>query len=213
VAIPENSRLYPLGLRCEITGPADGCAGDTSGVYSMPYRSYCVSMLDKIDAALRSPYQYPEMPKRQVASFDCMALGVKARDPVTDTTAGLPDSLTLWSNVVAPGKFFDFDRYNPGGFTYVEIYDPAYWMKRDLLQSQSCFHPMYRMRARSKQSVLDNQVFAIWLTKYETVTPDVLSGVAVAAPSAHFGTELWFFNRAQVNEITNVLFGKWRILK
>jgi hypothetical protein len=51
----------------------------------------------------------------------------------------------------------------------------------------------------------------LWLSKYDHVVPDVEIGVAVAAPSAHFGFELWFFNRAQVNAIIDLIFQKWGI--
>jgi hypothetical protein len=49
------------------------------------------------------------------------------------------------------------------------------------------------------------------VTKYDGVVPDVESGVAVAAPSAHFGFELWFFNRTQVNALIDLIFEKWGI--
>jgi hypothetical protein len=147
-----------------------------------------------------------------------MTIGYKTHDAVTETFPGysdFPDTLLLWSSVTATGKYFDFTRPAPypGGFTYVEIYDPAYWMTRDFLKSQSCFHPIYRMRTKSTASSLDKQVFALWLTKYQNVTPDVQSGVAVAAPSFHFGTELWYFNRAQVAKIMRTIFGRWQILR
>jgi hypothetical protein len=210
-----NAQVFPIGLKCEITGPKDGCEGDTSGVNTMAYKDYCVSMIDKVSGSIRSASQYPELPKRLVRNFDCMRLGVKAHgDAVTDTVQGMPDTLSLWSNVIAPGKYFNFNMVAPwpGGFTYVEVYDPAYWMNRDFLKSQSCFHPMYRMRAASTASGLDNTVFALWLTKYQNVVPEVQSGVAVAAPSVHFGTELWYFNRTQVSKIIRVIFTKWQIL-
>ena len=34
---------------------------------------------------------------------------------------------------------------------------------------------------------------------------------AVGAPSVHFGFPLWFFNRAQVDSIADVIFDEWQI--
>ncbi|MCK4235509.1 MAG: hypothetical protein KAX38_00220 [Candidatus Krumholzibacteria bacterium] len=49
-----------------------------------------------------------------------------------------------------PPRYFNPNNsYGPGGFTYVEIYDPEYWMDRNYVTSQACFHPMYRMRSRN----------------------------------------------------------------
>ena len=54
-------------------------------------------------------------------------------------------------------------------------------------------------------SVLNNQTVALWVTKYAHVVPDVAAGVAVAAPSAHFGFELWFFDRTQGKAIIDAI--------
>ncbi|HUV35702.1 MAG TPA: hypothetical protein VMX58_02050, partial [Patescibacteria group bacterium] len=100
----------------------------------------------------------------------------------------------------------------PGGLTYVEIYDPDYYMEFKIVESQPCFHPMFRMKARSSLSVLNDCAVAIWITKYEDIVPQVKGGTPVAARSVHFGFPLWFFKRAQVSQIVEVVFEEWGIL-
>ena len=200
-----GAMVFPLNLRCEITGPREGCEGDTSGVYSMAYRDYCVTMLDKVTGTFRSD---PDMRIRR-EQLDALESATRNdADPYTAGTPGLPATLTLWEEITKTDRYFDPRKR---GFNYVEIYDPPYWMNQKQAKSQGCFHPMYLMRARNVVSPVNNTAIALWVTKYAGVVPDVESGVAVAAPSAHFGFELWFFNRTQVNAIIDLLFEKWGI--
>jgi hypothetical protein len=202
------AQVFPMSLKCDITGPSADCSGDQSGVNSMPYRDYCVSVIDKIVGTFRSD---PDMPLRTVRNYDCLASARKSNDVVAGTLPGLPDTLALWEEITKPGRYFNplAPSPYPGGFTLVEVYDPAYWMARDNLTSQPCFHPLYRMKAKNTVSALNNTAMALCLTKYENVVPDVGSGVA--AKSFHFGTELWYFNRQQVNKIMDVIFSQWQI--
>lgn len=203
--LTENAQRFPLDLRCEITGPQYGCGPDTSGVECMVYRDYCVSVLDKAIAMPRTAWWWL-MPERRV-EWDAMSYGyLDAVDPVTAEHPGLPRKLQLWSTVTRPGNFFD---PQVRGFTFVEVYNPEYWMSLMWLKAQSCFHPMYRMRARNSVSAVDEAVVAFWTTKHAGVVAPVPG--AVAAPSVHFGLPLWFFNRAQVDSIADVVFGEWRI--
>jgi hypothetical protein len=204
---------FPMNLKCETTGNQEGCEGDTSGVNCYPYKDYCITMLDKIVGAIRTT---TGMPLRRVRNYDCMFPGARLSSDVWNTTVpGMPATLDLWEEVVKAGRFFDpaaADPY-PGGFTLVEIYDPTYWMRRNLImRSQGCFHPMYLMQAKNTSSGLHNQAVALWVTKYADILPEVTEGIAVAAPSAHFGFELWYFNRAQGTAIINAIFAKWGLL-
>jgi hypothetical protein len=206
------ARGFPLNIKCELLGNTDGCEGDTSGVNSYPYKDYCITMLDKIDGALRTD---SDMPMRRIRNYDCMYPGaVKTADAWNDSFPDLPGTLNLWSEILVAGRYFapNEPAPRPGGFTYVEIYDPAYWMTRNSVTSQRCFHPMYRMRAKNTSSALNNTTVAVWVTKYAKIVPEVSTGVAVAAPSAHFGFELWFFDRAQCKTIMDAIFRKWQIL-
>jgi hypothetical protein len=202
------AQSFPMNLRCEITGNQAGCDGDLSGVNTIAYRDYCVTMLDKVVGAFRRD---ADMPTRMVR-VDCMTHAVRADDPVASALASLPDRLDLWEEITKPGRYFDpaAPAPRPGGFTFVEAYDPAYWMSRNSVTSQSCFHPMFRMRTRSSVSVLDNTAVALVLTKHENVAPPAPG--AVAAKSFHFGFPLWYFNRQQVNRIISVVFTEWQIM-
>lgn len=209
-----GAQMYPMSLRCEITGNQEGCEGDTSGVNCMAYKDYCISMLDKVTGTFRND---EDMPRRRLVNYDVMQYAYRDdSDPVTADCPGLPPLLELWEEVTkstSPPRYFDPNNTKgPGGFTYVEIYDPEYWMERNYVESQPCFHPMYRMVARNNNSAVDSTTVAIWVTKYEDIEPRVRSGIAVAAPSFHFGLPLWFFDRADVDSIIDVIFDKWEIL-
>ena len=202
-----TAQSFPMNLMCEITGNQAGCDGDRSGVNTIAYRDYCVTMLDKVIGMFRVD---ADMPARILRS-DCMIHAVKADDPVAGALAGLPDRLDLWEEITKPGRYFDpaAPAPRPGGFTYVEAYDPAYWMDRNSVASQPCFHPMFRMRTRNTLSPLNNSAVALVLTKHDNVVPPAPG--AVAAKSFHFGFPLWFFNRTQVNQIVGAIFTEWRI--
>jgi hypothetical protein len=169
-------------------------------------------MLDKIDGTFRTD---ADMPMRRIRNYDCMYPGtVKAVDAWHDSVPGMPSTLNLWSEILVAGRYYapNEPAPRPGGFTPAEIYDPAYWMNRNSVMSQGCFHPMYRMKSKNTTSVLNNQAVAIWVTKYARIVPDVEAGVAAAAPSAHFGFELWFFDHTQVKTVIDTIFRKWQIL-
>ncbi len=183
---------------------------DTSGVNSMPYKDHCVSVIDKVNAIFHSGEDVPSGINRDVAD-DAMRFALKdINDPVVvDALAGFPDSLQLWSEITdCPSCFF-----NPivRGFTYVEVYDPEYWLVFKQISSQSCFHPTYRMSARSRFSPLEGQAVALVVTKYK----DKFSGeddlIFIPAYSFHFGLPLWFFNRNEVDQIIDVIFTEWQI--
>ncbi len=203
------SRGFPLNIKCEFLGNSDDCDGDTSSVDSYAYRDYCVTMLDKIVGVFRTD---SDMPMRRVRNYDCMYPGaIKSDDMWHSRIPGMPDNLDLWSEVIKAGRFYAPNEPNPrpGGFTPVEVYDPAYWMNHTGVTSRGCFHPMYRMKSKSSLSPLNDQAAALWVTKYADVVPPVAGGVP--APSAHFGFELWFFDRTQGNQIIYVIFSEWGI--
>jgi hypothetical protein len=209
--VVQAARGFPLNIKCEILGNSDGCEGDTSSVNSFPYKDYCVTMLDKIDGTFRTD---SDMPMRRIRNYDCLYPGCsKSTDAWHDSIPGMPSEFNLWSEILVAGRYYapNEPAPRPGGFTPVEVYDPAYWMNRNTVRSQSCFHPMYRMKAKNTNSALHNGAVALWVTKYAGIKPDVAAGVAVAAPSAHFGFELWFFDRTQQNTILNTIFQKWGI--
>jgi hypothetical protein len=130
-------------------------------------------------------------------------------DPMTAAEPRIPSKLELWEEVTRTGRFFDpYVR----GFTYVEVYNPEYWMERNFARKQPCFHPIFRMRTRSALSPLNAQTTAIWVSKYDDIVPEVESGIARAARSFHCGFPLWFFKRSQVDSLVTVIFDEWGIL-
>jgi hypothetical protein len=198
-----TNQSFPRNLRCEITGERTGCDGDTSGVNSIAYRAYCVTVIDKLRCAQRND---PRMPERRI-DYDALAYAFKdTNEPFTTSKPGLPAKLELWSQVTKDGMFFD---PKVQGFTYVELYNPTYWMRIINAKRQSCFSPMYRMRTRSQLSAVNGDVVAFWTTRYANVIADAEG--AVDAPCVHFGLPLWFFNRAQVDSIADVIFNEWGI--
>ena len=199
-----NAQIFPMNLKCEITGNTEGCEGDTSGVNTMAYKDYCITVLDKIVGGFRTD---PDM-RTRLQSDDGLTYAYRDdSDPITASTPGLPDSLGLWEEILKPDRFFDPRKR---GFIYVEIYNPAYWMELRKIESQRCFHPLYRMHTKSTNSPVDETPVALWLTKYQNVDPDDI-GPGVAAPSVHIGFELWFFDRSAVNALIDVIFEKWGI--
>jgi len=210
-ALPVAAQSFPMNLACEIAANSDDCGGDRSGVRSMPYRDCCVTVLDKIEGRFRVDGR---MPERSVSHFDCMRHMLRDdSDPLTAAHPGFPPRIDLWSEVAKSGRYFDpEDSLGPGGFTYAEAYDPAYWMERIGARSQPCFHPIYTMRAESEYSALNDAAVALWVTKYENVLPDVSDGAGIAAPSFHFGFPLWFFRRSAVDSIVTVVLDEWGIL-
>ncbi len=205
-----SAQEFPMSLECEITGNDPTCSGDRSGVESMPYRDYCISMIDKVSGVLRND---DYMPHRKLDHYDVMISALRDdSDPVTASHPGLPPRLDLWDEVTAPGRYFCTDSTcSPGGFTYVEAYDPSYWMNRMAASSGLCFHPIYRMVAASEYSVLNGAAVSVWITNYEDVVPQGTSGGGVAAPSVHFGFPLWFFRHQSADSIADVVFEEWGI--
>lgn len=198
---------FPFNLRCEITGITTGCSEDTSGVNTLPYRDYCVTVLDKIQATIRdlSALGYPS---RRTFNNYAPIYAEKTTDQWHSIVTGFPERLDFWAEVVAPGRAYDAGDMSKG-FGKVEFYNPKYWMDYTLANKQACFHPIYVMRLRSTNAPLDRQAVALFVTKYADVVPDTEGGVA--APSFHFGFELWFFNRSQVNTIMEIILRQWQI--
>jgi hypothetical protein len=205
-----QARVFPMSIECELTGNSDRCDGDPSGILSFPYNDYCVTMLDKVQGSLRND---DDMPYRYPYHFDVMTHAYRDEtDRYTTSHPGLPPRLDLWEEIIQPGRYFDPDSTGiVGGFTYVEVYDPEYWMRRKGEISRSCFHPIYRMKAKSEYSVLNDCTIALWVTRHEDVVPQAASGLAIAAPSLHFGFPLWFFERTAVDSIVRVVFEEWGI--
>ncbi len=201
--IHNRAPTFPLNVKCEMMHSSFGC-GDTTGATSMTYRDYCVNIIDKVKTpGIKGG---PEMPFRSPERDALVSAFKDPQNPLAASLTGIPDTLTLWEEVIKDGRFFDPDDQ---GFTYVEIYNPGYWMIRNGLSNRWCFSPLFRMKTRSSFSPLNNSVIAFLTTRYAQVKAD--ADGSVAAPSVHFGFPLWFFNRAQTNQIADAIFEMWNI--
>lgn len=207
--------LLPASFKFDM---AEYDGDDTSGVNSLPYRDYCVSVVDKVSGQFHIGEDLPSGILRSL-SRDAMSYLIKE---TTDADPGaiarypnFPARLNLDPEVTCPTCYF---RPPSGLFTYVEAYDPQYWLDFKLIPSSlSCFHPMYRMRTMSTLSGLDFQTVALIITRYrEKFERDIAEGRPVdvlPANSFHFGFPLWFFERNKINTIMNEIFIEWQILE
>ncbi|MBN2183712.1 MAG: hypothetical protein JW746_00130 [Candidatus Krumholzibacteriota bacterium] len=194
-------QIFPNYLKCHSGYYAYGCV-DTLGVRSMPYKDYCVSVIDKVEGIFRL-----DLPYYRDKSLDGLRSNkLETKDYFSTSIVGFPKKLELWEVVTRPGMFFDPDIR---GFHYAEIYNPLYALMIFGTRSQSCFHPIYRMQAISARSVIHDQPVAFWTTKH--IDARALTPGAVSAPSVHFGLPLWFFSRAQVDSIADAIFTVWDI--
>ncbi len=207
--------LLPASFKYDMAGLM---SEDTSGVNSMPYKDYCISVVDKVSGVFHSGEDMAPNVNRNLER-DALRLMVKeSEDMGEDGIAnypGFPDSLELNDLVTCSTCFF-----NPQirGFSYVEVYDPQYWMDFRLIpSSRYCYHPIYRMRARNSNSPLDGEAVAVIITKYrKSFEQDIADGKPVTiipADSFHFGFPLWFFDHDKVYQIMDEIFAEWQILE
>jgi len=206
-ALPPSARYFPLSLECEVAGPDASCA-DRSGTRSMPFEDYCITVLDKVAGRLRGD---ADLSFRVMEHHDVVTGAFRdGSDPWTAARPDLPARLDLRDEVKARGSFFCTDSTcSPGGFTYVEAYDPAYWMGRTGQTSRPCFHPIYRLETASDESALYGQAAALWSTRYADIVPSRPGGIAAA--SVHFGFPLWYFDHEAVDSIATAIFDEWGI--
>lgn len=208
----QSDPLLPVSLKFDMAGTS---SEDTSGVNSMPYRDYCVSIIDKVAGQFRSGDEMAPGYTRSLDNDGVRFLTKWDEDPDENAILAypeFPETLDLSDEVTCPTCFFDpSDR----GFSYMEVYDPDYWKVFKQITSQSCFHPMYRMKALSTKSAVHDQPVALILTKYrEKFEADIAAGKPVdvlPANSFHFGFPLWFFDHDKVDAIVDAIFREWEI--
>ena len=193
---------------------------DTSGVNSMPYKDYCISVVDKVlgqfhDAEDMAPDVSRSLERDAVRHLNKeVDIGL---DGGIGDYPGFPDQLQLDDIVTCDICFFNLLRELPGGFTYMEVYDPQYWLDFKYINSSlNCFRSMYRMQARSTTSPIDSETVAVIITKYrKAYEADIAAGIPVTiipADSFHFGFPLWFFDHDGINQIMDEIFAEWQIL-
>lgn len=171
---------------------------DTTGTNSIGQAAYGVSVVDKVLGNHKVIPGISRTPDRDALRFALK----ETDDPLTSLLNGLPDTLGLWDEIICPECFFDpYDR----GFTYVEMYNPEYYMLYCFKEDLPHFHPLYRMRSRNVLSHIDWSVIALWVTRYSHYE----GGPGPA--SVHFGVPLWFFDHESVEQIRDVIFEEWGI--
>lgn len=212
------SARLPAAFRLDMAGYN---TADTSGVNSMPYRDYCVSVVDKIEGQFHISPEYPTGVLGRDRRRDAMRWLYKED---TDATPGaieryptFPDRLELSPLVTCTTCWYRDYQAAGNPFTLLEVYDPQYWMDFKFLSSRRCYHPMYRMRTRNTGSPLDHQTVALIVTRYrERFENEIEQGVPLdftPANSFHFGFPLWYFNHEDVHTIMEAIFSEWGILK
>jgi hypothetical protein len=156
--------------------------------YALPYDYYNVTVLDKVSAMFKTGIVTRSLER------DALRMAIE-----TDDLSGLdfPDTLFLDETVSCSTCFF-----NPQirGFSYVEVYDPAYYMEFIGANSHPGFSPIYKIRTRSSISPINNQAIALRVT-------------AASSPydSYHFGFPLWFMEHEKVEQIIDEIFRSWEI--
>ncbi len=174
--------------------------------YSLAHDDYYVTVIDKVIGVFRS-----DLPNGVIRSYerDAMTMALRSEGALD---LDLPDTLTLDESVTCPYCFF-----NPHtqGFTYIEAYDPAYYMEHINAQSHPCFTPTYRMRTYNILSPLNDAAIALRGTLvsggYAGYYSQCEPHRQIPHDSFHFGFPLWFIDHSQVRRITDTIFEEWEI--
>ncbi|HSG29362.1 MAG TPA: hypothetical protein VLA34_12850, partial [Candidatus Krumholzibacterium sp.] len=200
--LPQGNEVFPAIVKYDVLPDEVPPPYLDIGEECYAYRDYCVSAIDKITGQT-----LPGLPFTRLVELDAMDHAYRERtDPYIESTPGFPERLELWSEITMPGRFFDPD---VTGFTYVEIYDPEYWVRYNGIETQDCIRPIFRMKTRASRSCLNDCIIAFWTTRFENVVPPVES--STGAPNVQFGIPLWFFNRDQADSIADAIFERWGI--
>ena len=192
VEIFPQSPLLPASVLDELDG----------GRYSMAHDDYYVTVIDKVSAQFKSGDAMPAV-NRSLAR-DALYMAIEAGG---GADLDFPDTLMLDETVTCSNCFFNpHDR----GFTYVEVYDPAYYMDFIGARSHPCFTPIYTMWARSSRSPIHGAAIALKGAisgHFSTCEP----GRYAYYDSYHFGFPLWFMEHEKVEQIADEIFRAWEI--
>jgi hypothetical protein len=204
-------RKFPLILKYELGQDQDGRyydqLEDPVGIRSFAYRDMCLDVLD---------IAYPDyFSLRNMWDNDCGVDEIREYRPKEEgIRAAIPmdpnfPRLQLRPEVAGPGKHFapesrglNCDLYNPQYFS-CGIYD---------LGPRDCFEPIYGHGCLAEYSPLYGSPVAVWTSTYADVVPDIDGGVAVAARSAVWGFEPFYFEPASVRlALEVILFNEWQL--
>jgi hypothetical protein len=198
---------FPFIFKYELDGNQDGRCGEPVGEHSFAFRDMCLDVLDIAYTNYNS--------LRTSGSNGCGAThirGVRPREDglreATPIDMSFP-ALTLRPEVAGPGKHFAPESRGLNN----EIYNPMYFTCcGGDLGPRTCFEPIYGHGCLDTSSPLYESPVAVWTNSYADVVPDVQSGVAVAARSAVWGFEPFFFEPNAVRSALEViLFDEWQL--
>jgi len=198
--------MYPVS----VLGDLDGYpVQDAERIpYSLAHDDYYVTVIDKVVGPFRT---WPAIPEGTIRTIDRDAL-IMAIGTGEPADLDLPDTLALDETVTCEVCFF-----NPRirGFTYVEAYDPGYYMDHIGAGSHPCFTPIYRMRSRNTLSPLNGAAIAL---RVATGSGGHMGSLGIdgsygpaSHDSYHFGFPLWFMEHDKVQQITDEIFRSWEI--
>ncbi len=163
---------------------------------SLVHDDYYVTVIDKVSGQFKTGI--PGISRS--LDRDAMRMAIESGGM---QNPDLPDTLTLDETVTCFTCFFNpQDR----GFTYVEVYDPQYYMDYLGRESHDCFSPLYRMSSRSTMSPLDYGAIALVASNPICEDPG-----RTGYESYHFGLPLWFIDHEQVEQIADYIFDQWDI--
>jgi hypothetical protein len=199
---------FPFIFKYELDGDQDGnYTDDPPGIHSFAYREMCLDVLDiaYTDAnSLRKPGENG-CGVTDVRTVDPQGDGLRECDPI-DTNF---PALALRPEVSDPGKFYAPDSRGLN----CELYNPQYFSCFQLpLDPRECFEPIYGHGCIDGTSVIYSAPVAAWTSAFAHVVPDVAAGVAVAARSAVWGFEPYYFEPTSVRQALEViLFDEWML--
>jgi hypothetical protein len=167
--------------------------------HSIAHNDYYITVIDKVSGVFKSGEDMVPGVNRSLER-DALRMAVEA-----DNSSGLdlPDTLMLDEIVTCSSCFFyPMTR----GFSYVEAYDPEYYMDHIFASSHPCFTPLYRMKSRSSISPLNDAVIALRGT-----SGSCEQHRQTQYYSYHFGFPLWFMEHEKVEQIMDEIFRSWDI--
>jgi len=206
---------FPIVFRYEVAGDQDGNYADqiqtrhAVGDESFAYHDVCLNVLD----VAYSSFRY----MRDNTNNGCGVDRIRTVDQVND---GMREALPIdpafprlemrpevagYGRAYAPGnKGWNAEFYNPPYFDFCNFAETS--------MPRSCFEPIYGNGCLNSDSPVYNAPVAFWAGAYRYVVPDVPGGVA--ARSAVFGFEPYYFKPSQVREMIGaVLFDEWGLLR
>ena len=206
---PTDARRYPPVPQMRNHHTAVFRAGRSAGYSRMVYRDYCVPVLDTPSVEVSYHRGWPSARRRNRTGMPMIVL--RYLDPYRPGHGGLiPGLPASWSALDDGHGARHVLRSAVRGFTTSKFFDPSYWMTDVGVEVAALLPSALPHEGADKQRRCVNKTGGRVLDDEVRRRRGRRPG-AVAAPSVHFRLPLWFFNRAQVDSIADVVFGEWGI--